>query len=105
MTGKRRKHYLTDESIIDCGEYGDATADETSLPSESEPIGRPPGSTSLSYEVIDAFIGYWLAHQTRLSQRTLIGLIRHVYKHLHGHTPAESTIRERIAALQETSRE
>jgi hypothetical protein len=83
--------------VFDAGTYGDNAPPVEETPA---PIGRPLDSTSLEYEDIDPLIDFYLSKPKRLTQALLIEIIQHVYVQKHGHSPAPSTLKERISYLR-----
>jgi hypothetical protein len=67
---------------------------------ETASLGRPQGSTSINYTDMDPLIDFQQANPSRLSQKVLIDLIRHVYAWKGEAAPAPSTIKTRIRHLK-----
>jgi hypothetical protein len=87
--------------ILDDGTFGDDAQPVEELPVR---VGRPLDTASLNYEDIDPFIDFYLLNPKQLTQRVLLGLIRHVYARKYRHSPSVSTLKERIRLLKSRPR-
>jgi hypothetical protein len=96
MGRKQAKPPKTLVSIAGIGGPAISAASPVPVAADHKPSGRPQGSTSINYADIDPLIDFWHLHPGAFTQKTLIDLIRHLYKQKYVKAPWPSTIKARI---------